>query len=426
MNVAEIIAAKRDGNALSQRQIEFMVSGHAQDIVPDYQMSAFAMAVFFQGMTKDETAALTRAMLESGDQMRWPPGKPKVDKHSTGGIGDKISIALAPLLACCGVDVPMISGRGLGPTGGTLDKLESIPGFRCNLSLDEFRSIVNGHGCCITGASDNLAPADKKLYALRDVTATVPSIPLITASILSKKVAEGLDFLLLDVKCGSGAFMKTRDQARNLALSLVDVGNMMGVKTGAIITDMSQPLGKMVGNGVEVDECIDILCGTGPADASQLTLDLCSRLLTMAGVESNLKSAEVRLQRAIDTGSALERLNEMVQAQGGDLNAPRARGKKQVVLCEESGFVCRIDAERVGLALIEMGGGRRKMGDLIDHSAGLEFLVRIGDNVERGQPIAHVFCDTDAAKLAAQLISMSVSINTQPAQPMNLIIETVE
>ncbi len=264
MNVAQILADKRDGKRLSDEQIRFLVSGYADQSVPDYQMSAFAMAVFFQGMTLDETTTLTQSMIDSGKRMKWSGKKPSVDKHSTGGIGDKVSIPLAPLLACCGVEVPMISGRGLGATGGTLDKLESIKGYRCEISDDEFRSIVNWNGCSIASASSSLAPADKRFYALRDVTATVPSVPLITGSILSKKIAEGIDALILDVKWGSGAFMKTLDDARELAKSLVFVGNALGVKTAAVITDKNQPLGRMIGNAVEVDESIDVLRGIGP------------------------------------------------------------------------------------------------------------------------------------------------------------------
>ncbi len=255
--------------------------------------------------------------------MRWSRGTSKVDKHSTGGIGDKISIALAPALACCGVDVPMVSGRGLGTTGGTLDKLESIPGFRCDMSMDEFRSVVNMCGCAIVSASANLAPADKKLYALRDVTGTVPSIPLITASILSKKMAESLDALVLDVKWGSGAFMKTLQQAGDLADSLVGVSNQMGVKTTALITDMNQPLGRMIGNALEVNEAIDVLNGQGPEDVTHLTIELGAELLTSSGVEADGEHARKKIQQAIQRGDALKRLEEMIANQDGDINARR-------------------------------------------------------------------------------------------------------
>ena len=259
MNVADLIAQKREGQTLDEKDIKELIEGFTTGDVPDYQMSAFAMAVFFKGMTLEETTCLTKSMIESGETLSWSGNKPSVDKHSTGGIGDKISIPLAPLLACCDVEVPMISGRGLGATGGTLDKLESIPGYRTGLSVSEFASVINWNGCSIASASEKIAPADRKLYALRDVTGTVPSIPLITASILSKKIAEGIDALILDVKWDSGAFMQTLDEARALAKSLVEVGNQLGANTKAIITDMNQPLGRMIGNAVEIDESVDVL-----------------------------------------------------------------------------------------------------------------------------------------------------------------------
>ncbi len=284
-NPANVIAKKRDGVALTRDEIAEFVSGFTNGSIPDYQMSALAMAIYLRGMSEEETAALTEQMLASGVQLKWLAGSSVVDKHSTGGVGDKVSLLLAPLLACCGLRVPMISGRGLGPTGGTLDKLESIPGFRTDLNLDEIREITNRVGCVIAGASAEIAPADRKLYALRDVTATVASIPLITASIMSKKLAEGLDALVLDVKVGSGAFMKTFRQARELARSLVETGRRMGVSTTALITDMSQPLGRMAGNAVEVDETVTALLGQGPADLIALTNSLGAELLVAAGLE---------------------------------------------------------------------------------------------------------------------------------------------
>ena len=426
MNVAQIIADKRDGKTLEEDQIKFLVSGYTDESVPDYQMAAFAMAVFFQGMTLEETTVFTRCMLESGDQMKWSNSMPSVDKHSTGGIGDKISIPLAPLLACCDVEVPMISGRGLGATGGTLDKLESIPGYRTELSNDEFRSIVKLAGCSIASASSKLAPADKRLYALRDVTGTVPSIPLITASILSKKIAEGIDALILDVKWGSGAFMKTLEQAQELARSLVSVGNELGVKTSAVITDMNQPLGRMIGNAVEIDESVEVLKGGGPADVVELTLELCGRVLVLAGVESNLADARAKVQQKIDSGAGLERLQEMVKQHGGDLNQQRAVGRSHVVKSMESGFISRINAERLGMAVIAMDGGREQLGDQLDHSTGIEFLVRVGDPVEKDQPIANVFCDaTTKAEYACGLVGASVGISEVKIPVPQLIVETV-
>lgn len=426
MNVARIISDKRDGQTLSNEQLAFLIDGYAKESIPDYQMAAFAMAVYFQGMTTDETTTLTQCMIDSGERLTWPGSKPAVDKHSTGGIGDKVSVPLAPMLACCDVEVPMISGRGLGITGGTLDKLESIEGYRCDLSADEFRSIVNWNGCSIAGANAGIAPADKRLYALRDVTGTVPSIPLIVASILSKKVAEGIDALVLDVKWGSGAFMKTLDRARDLAKELVHVGNRLGVKTTAMITDMNQPLGRMIGNAVEIDESVDILKGEGPDDVTELTLQLCGKLLVQTGIESNITAAIARLQDTIDSGTALERLVQMVKNHGGDLNAPRRRGQAREVVANDSGHVNRIHNDRLGLAVIEMGGGRKKLGDQLDHSVGIECLVRLGDQIESGQPIARVFCDDDStASYATELVAASIVIG-QEIQAPELIAETID
>lgn len=426
MNVAQIISAKRDGNELTEEQIRFLISGFASGEIPDYQMSALAMAVYFQGMTIEETTSLTREMLNSGETISWPGGKPKVDKHSTGGIGDKVSIPLAPILACCDVEVPMISGRGLGATGGTLDKLESIPGYRCDLSIDEFKNVVNWNGCSITGATGNLAPADQKLYALRDVTGTVPSIPLITASILSKKLAEGISSLVLDVKWGSGAFMKTIESARELAKSLVAVGNRFEVNTVAVITDMNQPLGNMIGNGVEVDESVDLLRGEGPADVTELTIHLAAQLLVNAGVQPDMDAARKKIDGVIQRGEALAKLSEMIQNHSGDLDATRERGTEHLVKAYDEGFVSRIDAERLGLAVIEMGGGRKLMTDSLDHTAGIEFLVRIGQRIEKGETIAKIFCnDKSKADYAANLVSLAIGTSPLEVPPAKLIVETI-
>ena len=425
MNVAKLISDKRDGRTLSDQEIAFLISGYADESIPDYQMAAFAMATFFQGMTTEETTTLTRCMIDSGDRLQWPGSLASVDKHSTGGIGDKVSIPLAPMLACCDVQVPMISGRGLGITGGTLDKLESIAGYRTELSADEFRSIVNWNGCSIASATAKIAPADKRLYALRDVTGTVPSIPLIVASILSKKVAEGIDALVLDVKWGSGAFMTTLDLAQALAKELVNVGNQLGVNTSAMITDMNQPLGRMIGNAVEIDESVDILQGEGPADVTELTLQLGAQLLVQADAQSDTQSALRQLRETIDSGGALERLTQMVKNHGGDLTAARARGTSRDVLANESGKVARIHNDRLGLAVIEMGGGRKKLGDQLDHSTGIECLVRLGDSVESGQAIARVFCADDSkAAYASELVAASFVVGPDGAAP-DLIVETI-
>lgn len=411
MNVAQIIEAKRDGKELDAESISQLVAGYADGSVPDYQMSAFGMAVYFQSMTEPEIVALTKAMIDSGERMTWDSSKPAVDKHSTGGVGDKISIVLAPMLACCDVEVPMISGRGLGPTGGTLDKLESISGYRTGLSAEEFRSIVNWCGCSIASSTEKLAPADRKLYALRDVTATVPSIPLIVGSILSKKIAAGIDTLVLDVKWGSGAFMKTHEDARKLADMLVNVGNQLGTKTIAEISDMNQPLGKMIGNAVEIDESVDVLKAGGPDDVRDLSIILGSHLLVAAEVESNLESAKQRLQQTIVDGTAFKKLGEMVEAHGGNLAEPRERASSHPVTSIESGKLTRVNTDRLGLAVIEMGGGRKKIGDPIDHSCGIEFLVRIGDEIRKGDNVANVFCSAETAAMATNLVGAALGID---------------
>lgn len=407
---ASLIAAKRDHRELSDEEIAFFIQGFATGTIPDYQMSAMAMAIYLNGMTPREIATLTSEMLRSGTQLAWPKdGIPRVDKHSTGGIGDKTSLILAPLLAECGLQNPMLSGRGLGATGGTLDKLEAIPGFRTNLSLDEITRLTQSVGCVITGASAELAPADRKLYALRDVTATVPSIPLITGSIMSKKLAESLDALVLDVKFGSGAFMKTREQATLLAHSLVNTGERMGVRTTALLTDMNQPLGRMCGNAVEVLESIDVLKGGGPADVRLLTLELCADLLVSTGVEKTLKDAVNRCAGLLDDGSAFERYCRMVRAQGGDPDAKLHVAKATDLVADKDGVVSAMDTEALGLVIISLGGGRRKMGDPIDHSVGLEMLVRVGDRVSRGTPLVKIYAEQPEVVIPSLRAAIQIS-----------------
>lgn len=412
---ATIIARKRDGHELTDGQIRDFIAGFTDQRIPDYQMSALAMAIFIQGMTTEETASLTRAMLDSGSVLTWPEQPPKVDKHSTGGVGDKISLPLAPLLAGCGMHVPMLSGRGLGATGGTLDKLESIAGFRTDLSLKEMKALTSQVGCVITGASSELAPADRRLYALRDVTATVPSIPLITASIMSKKLAEGLNALVLDVKFGSGAFMKTREQATQLARSLVATGQRMGVRTTALLTDMNQPLGRMCGNAVEVQESLDILDGGGPSDVRTLTLELATELLISANIESEQAAALQTASRCLDSGRAMEKFHEMVIAQKGQLS-PFEIAESDMVQAASSGCVNQIDTEQIGLAVIEMGGGRRVMTDSIDHSVGLKMLVRLGDTVEVGQPLAELYSHSPTAAKAHLHKAIQIGPQTDPPE----------
>jgi len=426
VNPALIIARKRDGGRLPDVEFTEFVSGYARGEIADYQMAALAMAIYLRGLDAGETATLTRAMLESGTTLRWSAsGPPRVDKHSTGGIGDKVSLVLAPLLACCGLWVPMISGRGLGPTGGTLDKLESIPGFRTDLSLPEIQRITADVGCVITGATSDLAPADRKLYALRDVTATVSSIPLITASIMSKKLAEGLTALVLDIKYGSGAFMKSLDDARQLARSLVDVGTEMGVDTRALITDMNQPLGRMVGNALEVDEAVATLEGHGPEDLVVLTLELGSELLEQTGRAADRALATQRLREKLVSGEALDRFRAMVSAQGGDLDAPRRRADRTEIRARAPGYVASINGQQLGQIVIELGGGRKQTTDSIDHSVGLEMAVRIGDRVEVDQPLAWLYAPPAAARAAAPQLEAAIGLGPQPPPTPRLIVERI-
>jgi pyrimidine-nucleoside phosphorylase len=389
-------------------------------------MASWAMAVYLRGMTVAEIAALTEHMLHSGVTFEWPAGEsPKVDKHSTGGIGDKVSLPLAPLLACCDLQVPMISGRGLGATGGTLDKLEAIPGFRTNLSTAEFQQVCRDVGCVISGATADLVPADRKLYALRDVTGTVPSIPLITASIMSKKLAEGLDALVLDVKHGSGAFMKTLDDARALARSMVDTGKRMGVPTVALLTDMNQPLGRMAGNANEVNESVEALVGKGPADLMEVTLELGAELLVLAKRESSTAAARKRLEKAISSGAGLEKFREMVAAQGGDLDAPRPIAPAHEIGSPWAGYVTTVDTERLGYVVINLGGGRRKLGDKLNLSVGFEMLVRLGDKVDAGQPLARVFAELDAVGHIKRDLLASITVSDEPIDAPPLIVERI-
>ncbi|MEZ6095368.1 MAG: thymidine phosphorylase [Pirellulaceae bacterium] len=427
MNVAQIICAKRDGKELEENDIRCLINGFTSGDVQDAQMSAFAMAVYFQGMTHRETASLTQAMLSSGDSLSFPNAHRKmVDKHSTGGIGDKISIPLAPILIASGLGVPMISGRGLGITGGTIDKLESIYGYRTDLTMSEIRSVVMLVGGVITAASKEIAPADKRFYALRDVTGTVPAIPLITASILSKKLAENLDHLILDVKWGSGAFMKSKDEATALARSLVLTANELGVDTRALLTNMDRPLGRMIGNENEIGESLDVLHGDGPDDVVELTNRLAAELFVMSGVSRNIEEGILQSQRVVRDGSALNAFREMVSAQGGDLDHKRRRGPTVVIEAEECGNVSEIDCEKLGLAIIEMGGGRKIVGQEIDHSVGIEMLVQRGDSVDRGQPIANLFVGETGKETATRLVRSAFRYTDQSVSVEPLIGETID
>ncbi|MFT5523570.1 MAG: pyrimidine-nucleoside phosphorylase [Pirellulaceae bacterium] len=419
MNVSQIIAAKRDGHKLTDEDIAYVVAGYSCGDIRDYQMSAFAMAVFCRGMDSDETTSLTKHMLMSGVKMNWNDDCQVVDKHSTGGIGDKTSLILAPLLACFELKVPMISGRGLGPTGGTLDKLEAIPGFRTNLSTLELIETTNRVGCVISGATAEIAPADRKLYALRDVTGTVPSIPLITASIMSKKLAENLDCLVLDVKCGNGAFMKTRQDATALARSLVNVGQQMGVATIALITDMNQPLGKMIGNAIEVIESMDALENRGPKDLAQVTTALAAELLVMTNIATDLSAAHEMISEKLRSGEALDKFREMVSAQGGDLTKPLLTGTSHEVMAIDTGVIGTIDTEALGLAIIEMKGGRKFVGQHIDHSVGIKLNARLGDEIDAGDSLATIYVDsTPEQHIATVREAIQISDLRPPDNPL--------
>jgi pyrimidine-nucleoside phosphorylase len=427
MNPVAIISKKRDGGTLSTDEIAQFMGGFVRGEVPEYQMSALAMAIFFRGMDPTETAALVDVMLRSGATLQWPPGfGTMVDKHSTGGIGDKTSLIIAPLLACCGLKVPMISGRGLGATGGTLDKLESIPGFRTNLNEKEIHQVVDKVGCVITGATADLVPADKKLYALRDVSGTVPSIPLICASIMSKKMAEGLNALVLDVKWGSGAFMRREEDARTLAQAMVATGERMNVRTSALLTDMNQPHGRMAGNAVEVDESVATLEGHGPNDLLGLCIALSAELLVSTGLEQSPTAAGNRLLELIRSGAALEKFREMVAAQGGNLDAKRPIAPASEVTAEKAGYIAAMNVEQLGFAIIELGGGRQRLGDKLDFSTGLEMLVRLGDKVDRGQPLVRLFAPPAKAPAAAKMVTAAITISDQPVTPPPLIVERIE
>lgn len=418
---AQIIQKKRDGHTLTEAEIRHFIHKFTTGELPDYQMAALAMAICFQGMTFDETMWLTRAMIESGQTVQWSPGNFLVDKHSTGGIGDKTSLLLAPLVACCGVRVPMISGRGLGPTGGTLDKLESIPGFRTGLTLDEFQRITDKVGCCLIGATPEIAPADKKLYALRDVTATVSCLPLIVASIMSKKLAENVAGLVLDVKWGTGAFMRTRHDSRQLAQALVEVGKRYGKKVVALQTDMNQPLGDCIGNALEVRECLDILAGNArPADLLEVTLALGAEMLALAGVPN-------QLEKHLASGAGLAKFKEMVAAQGGDTgNLPVAKFTKPVPSpC--AGYVHGIACDQLGYAVIALGGGRKIASDKIDFAVGFEHPKKIGDPVAAGEPLVRMhYNDAGRAAAAEQMLRQAYDIRTEPvAGKLQLITERI-
>ena len=408
------------------------VTGVTDGTFPDYQASALLMAIVLRGMNAEETHSLTDAMVRSGERVDLSdiPGV-KVGKHSTGGVGDKVSIVLAPLAASCGLVVPKMSGRGLGHTGGTLDKLESIPGYRIDLTIGEFKAALKANGTAIIGQTGSLAPADKKLYALRDVTATVPSVPLIASSVMSKKLAEGCDALVLDVKCGAGAFMKTEADARALAESLVAIGTRAGVRTEAFITRMDAPLGRAVGNALEVIECVEILKGRGPRDLSDLAVTLASRMLVVAGKAKDAEADGI-VRRAIASGQALDKLRTVIARQGGDAaivddygRLPGAR-RKQAVAAGRDGFLAALDAELVGRASMALGAGRSRVDEPIDHGAGVVLHRAPGDSVRANEPVLDLLYNDDRGlEQAIDLARQAIAVSSEPPRVGPLVLDTV-
>ena len=430
MRAADLIRKKRDSGELSREEIDFLVSGYTRGEIPDYQMAAWLMAVWIRGLNRAETAALTEVMLHSGQVLDHSdiPGN-KVDKHSTGGVGDKTSLILAPIVAAGGLTVPMISGRGLGHTGGTLDKLEAIPGFNVNLSLEKFRKVLRECGMGLIGQTAEIAPADKKIYALRDVTSTVENVGLICASIMSKKLAEGIDALVLDVKTGTGAFMKKEEDSVQLAEVMVETGKRMGKKVVALITDMNQPLGRMAGHAHEVQESVEVLKGRGPADLCDLSLDLSAWMFFLGEKTKSVEEGRRLAEKMVATGQALEKFRQGIRLQGGDgrvveepQRLPQARSHTEVVSAE-AGYLEVKNCEQLGTALAMLGGGREKKEDKIDHAVGLEFHKRIGDRVEKGEKLVTIHYNSDAklAEAKSLIADSYVANETAPQEKRPLV-----
>ena len=437
MRPQDVIRKKRDGQELSREEIGFFVDGVTTGRVADYQISALLMAIYLNGMSQREQQDLTEAMLESGSILDFSDiAKPKADKHSTGGVGDKTSLLIAPLVASCGAAVPMISGRGLGHTGGTLDKLESIPGYRVNLTVDEFKKVLNEVGYAMAGQTAELAPADKKMYALRDATSTVEAIPLIVASIISKKGAAGLDAMVIDVKVGNGAFMRDEERARALAHALVSTGNSCGIRTRALLTDMNQPLGAAVGNSIEVKECIDILRGdtsTAARPVLDLSLQLAAHMLVLANVEQTIDSALSTLQRQLDSGAALEIFRRNVVAQGGDARVCDNPAGFLPLVSESikvesprSGFITRIDTTEIGHAIAAIGGGRVRIEDVIDPTVGFVTEVKLGDRITQSDALGIVYSsDAARAREAAVRIQSAYAIDDSPPAGSQTLVKEI-
>lgn len=433
MRAVDIIARKRDGLALSAEEIDFFIQGYNKGAIPDYQVAAWLMAIVLRGMERQETVDLTMAIVRSGEQLDWGEIIPFVaDKHSTGGVGDKTTLVVAPLVAAAGVPVGKMSGRGLGFTGGTLDKLESIPGFRSDLSREEFIAQLQAVGVVVSGQSADLAPADGKLYALRDVTATVDALPLIASSIMSKKIASGANGIVLDVKVGNGAFIKTEEAALQLATLMVDIGTDMGRKVRAVISDMSQPLGCAVGNALELLEAIDTLHGRGPEDFHRHCLTIAGQMLLLAGRADDKDQAAEILQETIDSGKALAKFREWIAAQGGDLacvddpeQLPKARFVEEIA-APQSGYLVEIDAQEIGLTSMLLGGGRAKKGDHIDHAVGVVLHAKVGDRMEQGQPLLTIYAkDSAMADGARQRLLGAYTWSEEPVDAPPLIHQIV-
>jgi len=434
MRAVDLIRTKRDGGPLERAALEWFVAGVTDGSLPDYQASALLMAIVLRGMTPDETAALTDAMVRSGVRVAYD-GLPHVpvDKHSTGGVGDKTSIVLAPLAAACGAPVPMMSGRGLGHTGGTLDKLESIPGFRTGLTLDELRRSVGTIGCALIGQTSEVAPADRKLYALRDVTGTVESIPLITASIMSKKIAEGIGGLVLDVKYGDGAFMKTEADARRLAESLVATGELAGVRTEALLTAMDAPLGRAVGNALEIIESIETLKGRGPADLESLSVEFAARMLVLSGVERDLARASDRVRQALTSGAGLAKLRDIIRNQGGDPavvddyeRLPSAPDR-DVLSAPRDGVVSALRAEAVGRAAVGLGAGRDRLDAVIDPAVGFIITAPVGTRVRKGDPVIEIHHRGGRGLADAhRLLEPALRIADEAPPPRPLVLDRIQ
>lgn len=420
--MVDVIDHKRNGQQLTKAEIKYFVQGYAQGEIPDYQVSALLMAIYFNGMTDEEQATLAMEMLKSGDHLDLSeiPGM-KVDKHSTGGVGDKTSIPLAPMIAALGIPIPMISGRGLGHTGGTLDKLEAIPGYQVEISEADFIKQVKEIGLAIIGATGNIAPADKKIYALRDVTDTVDSIPLIAGSIMSKKIASGTDALVLDVKTGSGAFMKTDEEAENLARALVSIGKNVGMNCMAVISDMNQPLGRMIGNALEIQESIDILKGEGPEDITELVLALGSRMAVLGGKAQTIEEGREKLIEVMNNGAALEKFRQMIEAQGGNgavvddpTLMPQAKYKIELP-AQTSGYISNMTADELGIASMLLGGGRQSKEDKIDYAVGLELHKKVGDKVEAGESILTIHSNDEDVDKIKEILYNNIEIGDKAA-----------